>query len=299
MTTRDLTALPRLLPSVARMIVRALPVIGSRRPTTAVLPHLAIRVRGHRLQPVSLAGYREVCGFDRADEVPITYPHVVAFPMHLALFSDPRFPFGAMGLLHVADSITVEGVLSLDDTFDVTVRPGALRPHRRGQVFELLTELTGRTGGHWTERSDLLVRGADRPEATTPDVLPQRAPPGTDSWVLPAALGRRYARVAGDANPIHLSALTARPFGFRRPIAHGMWTLARSLAALSDRLPDRYTVEVAFRKPISLPGRVRFGASERDGQVDFGVSSADGTVTYLVGRARPSTAAPGPRPADG
>src|SRR6266487_1403229 len=46
-------------------------------------------------------------------------------------------------------------------------------------------------------------------------------------WELPADLGRRYAAVSGDRNPIHLYRLTAWLFGFRRPIAHGMWAAAR------------------------------------------------------------------------
>jgi acyl dehydratase len=299
MTTRALAAVPRLLPEVARTVVQALPVVGKRPPIDPVLPDLTVRLQGLRPTPRTLGAYRDVCGFTDTDPMPLTYPHVVAFPLHLALLNDPRFPFAAMGLVHVANSITVHGVLSLDDTWDLTVRPGGLRPHRRGQVFEVVTEATDRSGARWVERSALLVRGAGRTTAETDDTLPQRPPVGTAWWTLPAGLGRRYARVSRDANPIHLSALTARPFGFRRPIAHGMWTLARSLAELHEWLPDRYTVRVAFRKPISLPGRVRFGASAHAENVDFGVSSADGTVTHLVGRAGPVPAAPGPRPTAG
>ena len=75
-------------------------------------------------------------------------------------------------------------------------------------------------------------------------------------WRLGGDLGRRYAAVSGDRNPIHLHALTAKPFGFPRAIAHGMWTKARCLAALEGRLPDAFSVDVRFRKPILLPGRV-------------------------------------------
>ena len=78
-------------------------------------------------------------------------------------------------------------------------------------------------------------------------------------WKLPGDLGRRYGSVSGDRNPIHLHALSARLFGFPQAIAHGMWTKARCLAAL-EPLPDAYTVDVSFKRPILLPSRVTFAA---------------------------------------
>jgi acyl dehydratase len=96
-------------------------------------------------------------------------------------------------------------------------------------------------------------------------------------WKLPGDLGRRYASVSGDSNPILLYPLTAKAFGFDRPIAHGMWTKARCLAAL--RLPDAFTVSVRFKKPIFLPGTVRFGADDDR----FAVQSRKGAM-HLEGR---------------
>jgi len=89
---------------------------------------------------------------------------------------------------------------------------------------------------------------------------------------VPADIGRRYAEVSGDRNPIHLHPLTARLLGFRRAIAHGMWTKARCLAALEGRLPDAYTVDVRFKLPVFLPARVGFAA----------LSTADGWSLDLV-----------------
>ncbi len=299
MPTGDLTGVPPLLPAYARAVVQALPVVGKRAPTDPALPALTLRLPAYRVDPGRLDRYRALCGFERVDRVPVTYPHLVAFPLHLALLNDARFPFAAMGLLHVANSISVHGVLSVADTWQVTVRPGRVRPHHRGQLFEIVTDVTAEQGTLWTERSELLALGPRRSVPRSEAELPERAPDGPARWTLPAGLGRRYARVSGDANPIHLSALTARPFGFRHPIAHGMWTLGRSVAAVANRLPDRCTVDAAIRRPIELPGTVRFGAATRAGGLDFGVSSADGRVTHLVARATPVRAVPEHPPAGG
>ena len=90
-------------------------------------------------------------------------------------------------------------------------------------------------------------------------------------------LGRRYAAVSGDRNPIHLSAPTAKAFGFPRAIAHGMWTKAHGVAALD--LPGAFTVDVEFRRPILLPGRVTFAA----GEAGFSVRDADDGTPHLEG----------------
>lgn len=100
--------------------------------------------------------------------------------------------------------------------------------------------------------------------------------PVTGMWRLPSDLGRRYAGVSGDVNPIHLTALTARPLGFKRHIIHGMWTYARALAALDGRLPEAYRVDGKFSKPIFLPGKVSFGEVRTDDGYKMAVTNREG-----------------------
>jgi acyl dehydratase len=80
-----------------------------------------------------------------------------------------------------------------------------------------------------------------------------------------------------------MHSLTAKPLGFPAAIAHGMWTKARCLAALESRLPDAFTVDVAFRRPILLPGRVEFGSSTRGQRIDFFVRDAKKHTPHLEG----------------
>ena len=46
------------------------------------------------------------CGFAADGKLPVTYPHMHAFPLHMALILSDGFPFPAMGLVHVCNSIT-------------------------------------------------------------------------------------------------------------------------------------------------------------------------------------------------
>jgi acyl dehydratase len=223
-------------------------------------------------EPGRVADYARVCGFRVRDELPPTYPHVLAFPLHMRLMTDGSFPFRAVGLVHIENRIEVKRRLHAGEELQVRVRP---EEHPREGAFTLVTEVRSNGELAWREESTMLRRGGG-PAERRPDTGPE--PSFVAEWRLPGDLGRRYAAVSGDRNPIHLHPLTAKAFGFPRPIAHGMWTKARCLAALEPSLPEAYEVFVEFRKPILLPARAEF---ER-GSANFRVRSGD--RVHLLGR---------------
>ena len=211
---------------------------------------------------------------------------MLAFPLHMQVMTDPAFPFPAMGMVHLENTITQHRSLTAAERFDVSVSAARLRPHTKGRVFDMLTEITVAGEVVWSEVSTYLRRGGGEESAPSGLDVPMVTDGGVE-WRLPGDLGRRYAAVSGDRNPIHLYPLTAKAFGFPRNIAHGMWTKARSLAALSNRLPDAFVVDVEFRKPILLPATVVFGSATVNGEITFGVVGARKPSTHLVGRVSP------------
>ena len=104
---------------------------------------------------------------------------------------------------------------------------------------------------------------------------------------MPDDIGRRYAGVSGDSNPIHLRRSTALAFGMPRPIAHGMWTKARCLAALEGTLPESFVVDVRFKLPVFLPSKVAFASWEEDGGRAFALNSAKDGKPHLAGTVKP------------
>lgn len=286
--TRQVTTAPAKLPLLLRAALPAVPGIGllpGVRRTGTVLPDLVLQRSGIAVDRAHVAAYDRVCGLPLTDALPATYPHVLAFGQHLLLMTDAGFPFPAMGLVHVDNAITQHRPLTAAETLDVRVHAAALRPHAKGNLVDLVSTASVGDELVWEEVTTLLARGrGKRAVSVDSGVRLLTAPSGPVTWRLPAELGRRYAAVSGDSNPIHLSRVTARAFGFPRQIAHGMWTKARCLAALQGRLPDAFTVEVAFKKPVLLPGTVRFGTStDSDGALSFGVTSGSG-VEHLSGR---------------
>jgi acyl dehydratase len=227
----------------------ALPGRGSSMPAEALTREVTV-------DPVALAKYAHVCGFTLRDELPPTYPHVLAFGMHMELLG--KAPFSAVGVVHIANRIVQHRPLLLGEELSMSVSVSELRPHRRGRQFDFISEV--RVGDElvWEDVSTNLKRGDGDESLPREPVF--ELPPVTAQWRLPDDLGRRYAAVSGDRNPIHMHSWSAKAFGFERAIAHGMWTKARCLSAL--RLPDAFTADVRFKKPILLPSTVTFGEAE-------------------------------------
>ena len=217
--------------------------------------------RGH------VAAYAELCGFPRKDTVPLTYPHLLAFALHLAIMTDASFPFPAIGTVHLENSHhPAPPDRRRREARRSTARAENLRPHAKGRVFDFLTDgalAAASWCGRRPRRSCAAASGDER-RGTPGAAFARRARRPAIAWRLPGDLGRRYAAVSGDRNPIHLYPLTAKALGFPRQIAHGMWSKARCVAALENRLPDAVTVDVAFKKPILLPGTVAFGSRAVD-----------------------------------
>jgi acyl dehydratase len=223
------------------------------------LPDLILALHDVAVDREKLASYCRVCGFRVSDTLPSTYPHILAFPLHLALMTDGSFPFPAIGLVHIANEITQRRPISASETLSLRVWPTELEPHPRGQQFSIRTEVSVDQEIVWEEVSTNLRRGGGAGGSPGPTERSEPAQlPATATWRLQGDLGRRYGAVSGDMNPIHLHPLTARLFGFPSAIAHGMWTKARCLAAMESRLVEAFSVEVSFRKPIILPATVEF-----------------------------------------
>lgn len=275
-------------PNMAALFAKA---AVSARGRGGALPETRLPRTGVAVDPAELADYDRVCGFPLADWLPPTYPHMLTFPLQVALMADRSFPLALPGLVHVRNRIDLLRPVRADETLDLEVWAERFARHRSGATVDLCASVTAGGTEVWRGRSTYLARGAKAPEGA-PDADVEVAVGDLErtvaTWRVPDDAGRRYAKVSGDVNPIHLSGLTAKAFGFKRAIAHGMWVKARVLGALSGRLPDALGVDVVFKKPLFLPSTVTLStAAAAEGGWDVAVRNAKSGVEHLVGTVRP------------
>ena len=245
------------------------------------MPAVEYRTSDRRVDPSVLAEYQKLCRFRVSSLVPATFIHVQAFPLSTALMGAADFPFPLLGLVHVNNRMTQVRQVDAAESLDLRVWAGHLRDHPAGRQVDIEAEAS--VGGEtvWRGTSTYLHRSGPAPTRGPRPTAPQ-APSAVAFWNLPADLGRRYAAVSGDRNPIHLSRLSAKAFGFPRAIAHGMWMNARVLGALESRLAESYTVDVAFKTPAFLPSRVAFAAGSTSAGWEVSLRNATSGKPHLT-----------------
>ncbi|GAA4302496.1 MaoC/PaaZ C-terminal domain-containing protein [Streptomyces venetus] len=261
-------------PSLAPLLARGALLSPFKRPSPdSEFPRTRLVLPGLRVDLARLAAYERVCGFPTGeDTLPLTYPHVLGFPLAMRLMSGRDFPLPLLGLVHTSITITRHRGMPATGAYELAVWVEGLAPHRRGTEATIVTEV--REGGDmvWQSSSTYLARhdtrrpaGSAGPPGTPRSTEPRgeevrKALAVVGEWRVGEEVGRRYAAVSGDRNPIHLHPLTARLFGFPRAIAHGMWTVARCLAAHGT--PDSCYLRAEFRAPVPLPATVTYGAED-------------------------------------
>lgn len=286
MTTRTQLDFDKL-PGVAPIYLRAITRFGGGLEEGETIPDIEAKVPAVAVDRRDLDAYCRVCGFTPRDTLPVTYPHVLASPLHMTVMTHADFPLKLLGLVHMRNAITQYRPIGVYERPDLSVSVGGHREVHNGIEFDFITRVRDERGGVvWESTSTILSRGGGtgkrrkKPEEESVE-FEHRA-----SWEVPADIGRRYARVAGDFNPIHLSALSAKLFGFPRAIAHGMWSKARTAAEIEDHLSsDAYRLEVAFKKPVFLPGSVTLEYHVGESGVDFVLTDPDGELIHMRGAA--------------
>lgn len=291
MDTKHLDGAPGGLSTLLKAALPAVPGVnrlpGVKKASARGFTGLSYARTGIEVSRADVDAYAAVCGFPRKDTVPLPYPHVLAFPLHMAVMGDSAFPYPAIGMVHLENTIATHRAIGIGEVLDLGTAVAAPRAHAKGVLLDFVTTATSGGDVVWESTSTYLRRGAKTEGEPDAGLLIADAPTGGVPWQLPADLGRTYAGVSGDHNPIHLYPLSAKAFGFPRQIAHGMWTLARSVAAIENRLPDAVTVEVGFKKPVFLPGTVAFADRVHDGVHTFALTNPKDGSPHLVGRATP------------
>lgn len=276
-------------PPLVPMFAKALLPKKSGAGDAPEIPALEAHLLGASTVTRQLRDYKKICGFGQHTHAPITWPHILAFPLHLKLLTEPDFPLPLLGLVHLRNTITQHRPIGEGESLDLTVRLGNQQRTDRGIEFDLITEARSAGALAWEETSTNLFRQArqnGKPAGKTERPELERYP-NTLSIQAPESIGRQYGSVSGDRNPIHMHALSAKAFGFPRAIAHGMWSKARALALLEQQegwKSGALRVSCQFKKPLFLPGTAQLNWQTGDKGWDYQLLNSKGDAPHLSGR---------------
>ncbi|WP_026470419.1 MaoC family dehydratase [Alkanindiges illinoisensis] len=281
MSIRHFDALPKPYKAYGKVI---LSLIKKPKVKTKTLPQAEYIVDRLNIDEKHLKAYNDICTFKNDGTVPAMYLAVLAQSLQMSMMTEEPFPFALLGMVHIRNVVRQTRKIEANEVLTLSCKFGELRPHDKGQQFDFITAASVNGEQVYSGVTTYLVR--QKVEAAAKSDKPKdNCKPGynnTQDWSIPENIGRRYAAISGDVNLIHIHEYTAKAFGFKRAIAHGMWTKARSLAALGD-LPDAYEADVQFKLPVFIPTKVTL-QSVKDSNILFELCDTKTGKPHLSGQ---------------
>ena len=279
MNTRHFNQLPKPYLAYTKVIQG---LIFKKPKGEKVLPQVEYVVDSFKIDPNHLKAYNEVCGFKNNGYIPAIYLAVLSQSLQMHMMTTEAFPFAILGLVHIRNQIKQARKIGVNEQLTLSCQFGELKAHEKGVQFDFIT--TAKVG------NDVVMEGITTYLARqkTDGVIAQKTKNSNEPnyqvqtvWNVAENIGRRYAKASGDFNLIHIHAVTAKAFGFKQAIAHGMWSKARVLASMS--LPDAYDVDVYFKLPMFLPSTVEFLTAESKGTTDFLIRNQKSQKPHVSG----------------
>ncbi len=250
------------------------------------LPEVRHRASGVQATVGDLTRFQQLIGAPAQDALPSGFVHTIAFPVAMSVMACKDFPLPLLGMIHLRNAVEHRRAIGFGEQLDIAAWAEDLRPHHAGTQVDLVTEVSSSGAVVWTGRSTYLAKGtrlAGPARGTKEERTPFVPPPLTAVWNLPGSIGRSYAAVSGDYNPIHLTALTAKALGMQRAIAHGMYLASRMVQETKPAGVESFSWSIDFRSPVLLPARVAIAVTP---QSEAGVWQGAGITGWNHRRVR-------------
>ena len=279
MNTRHFSQLPKPYLAYPKVIQG---LIFKKPKGEKVLPQVEYVVDSFQVDVKHLKAYNEVCGFKNNGYIPAIYLAVLSQSLQMHMMTTEAFPFAILGLVHIRNQVKQLRKVGVNEKLTLSCKFGDLKPHDKGVQFDFIT--TAKVGNEVVvEALTTYLARQKTSGGAGPKPAETKTPEYTLSatWEVSENTGRRYAMTSGDFNLIHIHAVTAKAFGFKQAIAHGMWSKAKALANLN--LADAYEADVWFKLPMYLPSTVEFLTAEQGKDTEFLIRNAKNQKPHVTG----------------
>ncbi|AUX89285.1 MULTISPECIES: MaoC family dehydratase [Acinetobacter] len=282
MNTRHFSQLPKPYLAYPKVIQG---LIFKKPKAEKVLPQVEYVVDSFKVDQKHLKAYNEVCGFKNNGYIPAIYLTVLSQSLQMHMMTSEAFPFPILGLVHIRNQVKQYRKVGVNETLTLSCKFGELHPHDKGVQFDFIT--TVKVGNEVVVEALTTYLSRQKTDAKAAAKSAESKAPDyklNTEWKISENTGRRYAMTSGDFNLIHIHAVTAKAFGFKQAIAHGMWSKAKALANLS--LPDAYEADVWFKLPMYLPSKVEFLTAQAANDTDFLIRNSKNQKPHVTGHVK-------------
>jgi acyl dehydratase len=229
-----------------------------------------VRIVRNNLKPDAkkILRYKNVCGFANSNNIepnttiPATYLQTLFIGLLGKFITTPHFPINPMGLIQVGQSFEQTRAVTTDEILNLSCQLHGITKTKKGIHTQFLLTVISSKEIVWKGISTFFTRSKTKPPKKKRDEnTEEKFLEIKESIFVARNTGLKYAMVSGDYNPHHLYGLTARMIGFKQPIAHGMWSLARVMASMEKEFGTRYPIkaDASFKLPIFMPAVITLG----------------------------------------
>ena len=279
MNTRHFSQLPKPYLAYPKVIQG---LIFKKPKSEKVLPQVEYVVDSFKVDQKHLKAYNEVCGFKNNGYIPAIYLAVLSQSLQMHMMTQEAFPFAILGLVHIRNQIKQTRKVGVNEQLTLSCKFGELQPHDKGVQFDFIT--TAKVGNEVVMEGTTTYLARQKTNGKVAAKVAESKAPAYEmqaEWNVSENTGRRYALTSGDFNLIHIHAITAKAFGFKQAIAHGMWSKAKALASLT--LPDSYKADVWFKLPMYLPSKVEFLTANDAKDIEFLIRNSKNQKPHVSG----------------
>ena len=280
MNTRHFSQLPKPYLAYPKVIQG---LIFKKPKGEKVLPQVEYVVDSFKVDQKHLKAYNEVCGFKNNGYIPAIYLAVLSQSLQMHMMTTEAFPFAILGLVHIRNQIKQTRKVGVNEQLTLSCKFGELQSHDKGIQFDFIT--TAKVGNEVVMEGTTTYLARQKTNGKVAAKVAESKAPAYEmqaEWNVSENTGRRYALTSGDFNLIHIHAITAKAFGFKQAIAHGMWSKAKALASLT--LPDSYEADVWFKLPMYLPSKVEFLTANKGKDIEFLIRNSKNQKPHVSGR---------------
>ena len=276
-------------PSKAALYLKALLKVATKASAKKPFDPYGFQLDSAAVSPQLLYRYRKLCHFAEGNQLPITLPHLLSFPLQLKIVTDSRFPTSLIGLVHTKNQISQYRPILNSEDIQIRCALTKTRHNDKGIEFDIETGVWASGELAWQSLSTNLA--PHKANQRTNNKIRNKLSANTDgnnqlNWMLPKALGRQYAMLGGDFNPIHIHSSLARLMGFKGMLIHGMYNKARCIAELEKKGFDtRQTLqyECQFKTPAFLPSEVCLSWEKTEAGVELLLKNSLNNKPHLSG----------------
>ena len=247
-------------PSIGKSMMKALFLPRKGYKQGAVWPQIKGQLGPLAIDQQKYKKYCEVCQIPASDDLPLLYPHVLSSSLHMQILTDKAFPLKLLGAVHLRNKIIVHQNITVNDQllFKVELKDKLIL--KGGIEFSFSTQAYSNDKLVWESLTTYYKRGkfgTIDAETSPVNMVTLENTEKVTSWYLNKNLGKAYAKVCNDYNPIHVSKTLAKLFGFKRDVAHGMGVLTTALDRVkTSQIQYPFKNEVIFKGPLFLESEV-------------------------------------------